>query len=93
MKIAVDCYEAGAYATGVGRSIEEVLKELVPMMPDDEFVALSKEPIEKYVPPTMVQHVLSADKGYFRCKMVHSGTSSNRFNLMFSLHPITPFRL
>ncbi|MCJ7579858.1 MAG: glycosyltransferase family 4 protein [Candidatus Aminicenantes bacterium] len=66
MKIAVDCYEAGSFATGVGRSIENVLKELVPMMPEDEFVALSREPIEKYVPPNIAQVVLSPDKGYFR---------------------------
>jgi len=64
--IAVDCYESGAYATGVGRSIENILKELVPMMPDDEFIVLSREPIEKYVPPDIVQYVLSPDKGYFR---------------------------
>ncbi len=66
MKIAVDCYETGAYATGVGQSIENILKELVPMMPDDEFIALSREPIEKYMPPNIVQYVLSPDKGYFR---------------------------
>ncbi len=66
MKIAVDCYEMGAYATGVGQSIKNVLKELVPMMPDDEFIVLSREPIEKYVPPNTVQYVLSPDKGYFR---------------------------
>ena len=66
MKIAVDCYDLGAYAPGVGRSIENVLKELVPMMPDDEFIVLSREPIEKYVPPNIVQYVLSPDKGYFR---------------------------
>ncbi len=66
MKIAVDCYESGASATGVGRSIENVLKELVPMMPDEKFIALSRDPIEKYLPPDMVQHVLSPDRGYFR---------------------------
>ncbi len=66
MKIAVDCYESGAFATGVGRSIENVLKELVPMMPDEKFIALSREPIDKYVPPNIVQHVLSPDRGYFR---------------------------
>ena len=66
MKIAVDCYEAGAYAKGVGRSIENVLKELVPMMPDDEFITLSREPIDKYVPQGITQHVLFPDKGYFR---------------------------
>ena len=66
MKIAVDCYESGAYATGVGRSIENVLKELVPMMTDEKFIALSREPIEKYVPQNIVKHVLSPDKGYFR---------------------------
>ena len=66
MKIAVDCYESGALATGVGRSIENVLKELVPMMPDEKFIALSREPIDKHIPPNIVQHVLSPDKGYFR---------------------------
>jgi len=66
VKIAVDCYESGASATGVGRSIENVLKELVPMMPDEKFIALSREPIERSLPSNMVQHVLSPDKGYFR---------------------------
>ena len=66
MRIAVDCYEVGALATGVGQSIENVLFELVPMMPENEFIALSREPIERYVPPNMTQHVLSPDKGYFR---------------------------
>jgi len=66
VKIAVDCYEAGTRAKGVGRSIESVLKELVPLMPDDEFITLSREPIDKYVPSGITQHVLSPDKGYFR---------------------------
>jgi len=66
VKIAVDCYESGANATGVGRSIENVLKELVPMMPDEEFIALSREPIEKFLPSNIAFYVLSPDKGYFR---------------------------
>lgn len=66
MIIAVDCYESGACATGVGQSIENVLKELVPMMPDEEFIALSREPIEKYMPSRVTKYVLSPDKGYFR---------------------------
>jgi len=66
VKIAVDCYESGPNATGVGRSIENVLKELVPMMPNDEFIALGRESIDKYVPSNIVKHVLSPDKGYFR---------------------------
>ncbi|MFC2160221.1 glycosyltransferase family 4 protein [Acidobacteriota bacterium] len=66
MKIAVDCYEAGTNAKGVGRSIENVLKELVPLMPNDEFITLSREPIDKYVPKGITQHVLFPDKGYFR---------------------------
>lgn len=66
MKIAVDCYESGPSATGVGRSLENVLKELVPMKSGDEFIALSREPIGKYIPPNVTQHVLLPDKGYFR---------------------------
>ncbi len=66
MIIAVDCYESGTYSTGVGQSIENVLKELVPMMPNEEFIALSREPIEKYMPSSVTQYVLSPDKGYFR---------------------------
>ncbi len=66
MIIAVDCYELGASSTGVGRSVENVLKELVPMMPNVEFIALSREPIDKYMPSGVTQYVLSPDKGYFR---------------------------
>ncbi len=62
----MDCYEVGALATGVGRSIQNVLLELVPMMPNEKFIALSREPIDEYVPSNIVQHVLSPDKGYFR---------------------------
>ena len=66
MKIAVDGYEMGAYATGVGRSTENILKGLVPMMPGDEFIVLSRGPVERYVPPNVVSYILSPDKGYFR---------------------------
>ncbi|MGD2295125.1 MAG: glycosyltransferase family 1 protein, partial [Candidatus Aminicenantes bacterium] len=65
MKIAVDCYEAGLYATGVGRVIENVLFSLAPMMPEDDFFVLSREPIKKFSALNIVPRILSKDRGYF----------------------------
>ena len=66
MKIAVDCYEAGTRATGVGRSIENIISNLAGRMPESEFFILGREPIPALLSPNIVQNTLSPDRGYFR---------------------------
>jgi len=66
LKIAVDCYEVGEYATGVGRVIHNVLTSLVSILSDHEFLVFARERIEKYNQDNVTQFVISSPKGYFR---------------------------
>jgi glycosyltransferase involved in cell wall biosynthesis len=66
LKIAVDGYEAGARATGVGKSITSIVSRLGSRMPESGLYVLGREHIPGLTSPNIVQEVLSPDRGYFR---------------------------
>jgi glycosyltransferase involved in cell wall biosynthesis len=66
MKIAVDGYELGREAKGVGRVIDNILGPLVDLLPEDEFVIYTKESIGKYSRPRASERVLPSSGGYLR---------------------------
>ncbi|MEW5901754.1 MAG: glycosyltransferase family 1 protein [Acidobacteriota bacterium] len=66
MKIAVDGYELGKEARGVGRVIHNLLLELFSLRLEDEFVIYTKEDIGAYNRPRAHEVVLAARRGYLR---------------------------
>ncbi len=66
MKIAVDAYELGRGAKGVGRTVHNILSHLVDLRPADTFVVFSKEDIIKFDRPNVLQTVLPSAGGYLR---------------------------
>jgi glycosyltransferase involved in cell wall biosynthesis len=66
MKIAIDAYELGREARGVGRVVDNVLMPLVDLLPQDEFIIYTKESIGKYAHPRTSEHVLAYCGGYLR---------------------------
>jgi glycosyltransferase involved in cell wall biosynthesis len=66
MKIAVDGYELGREAKGVGRVIDNILIPLADLLPEDEFLIYTKESIGKYSRPRVSERVLPSPGGYLR---------------------------
>lgn len=66
MRIAVDGYELGREAKGVGRTVHNILSHLVDLRPADTFMVFSKENIRKFDRPNVVQYVLPSSGGYLR---------------------------
>jgi len=66
MKIAIDGYELGREARGVGRVISNILMPLVDLLPKDEFMIYTKESIGKYAHPRVSERVLPSPAGYLR---------------------------
>lgn len=66
MKIAVDCYEVTKYSTGVGRVIDNFLRNLFCLLPEDTFFILTREKIQGYSENQAIQHIIPWKKGYIR---------------------------
>jgi glycosyltransferase involved in cell wall biosynthesis len=66
MKIAVDGYELGSEAKGVGRTSRNLLIPLFDLFPQDEFLICTKERIGMSVPPQVNELVLPWRGGYLR---------------------------
>jgi len=66
MKIAVDGYELGSGARGVGRVIHNLLSHLIHYLPDDAFVVYTKEKTGLLSKLRADEHVLSSRGGYLR---------------------------
>lgn len=66
MRIAVDGYELGQDAGGVGRVIDNILIPLFDLLPKDEFLIYTKENIGRYSRPRVSERVLPSPGGYLR---------------------------
>jgi glycosyltransferase involved in cell wall biosynthesis len=66
MKIAVDGYELGREAKGVGRTVHNILSRLVDLRPADTFTIFSKESLRKYDRSNVQERVLPSAGGYLR---------------------------
>jgi len=66
LKIAVDCYEVTEYATGVGRVMDNILRNLLCLLPEDTFFILARENIQRYSRNQATQHIIPSKKGYVR---------------------------
>lgn len=66
MKIAVDCYEVVEYSTGVGRVIDNILINLIEVLPEHDFFVFTRQKIEKYSSENVKPFVIPFHKGYFR---------------------------
>lgn len=66
MKIALDGYELGRDAKGVGRVIQNLLLGLPDLLPEEEFLIFTKEKIGLSSRHRVEEHVLSGRGGYLR---------------------------
>jgi hypothetical protein len=66
MKIAVDGYELGREAKGVGRTVHNILNRLIDLRPADTFMVFSKEDIRRFDRPNVLYYVLPSAGGYLR---------------------------
>lgn len=66
MKIAFDCYEVTDQATGAGRVIDNILKHLIEILPEEKFFLFTREKIERFSKPNVNQHIIPGSRGYFR---------------------------
>ncbi|UCE39989.1 MAG: glycosyltransferase family 4 protein [Candidatus Aminicenantes bacterium] len=66
MLIAVDGFEMGENATGVGRVINNILRCLLDLMPEHEFLLFTREKMQRYPGKNITQHVISSPSKYFR---------------------------
>jgi glycosyltransferase involved in cell wall biosynthesis len=64
--IAIDGFEMGGSATGVGRVTENIVKRIVPLMPQHEFLIFARERIQECPEQNVAQHVISSPAKYFR---------------------------
>ncbi len=66
MKIAVDGFEITPDIKGPGRVIDNLLSRLIGILPEHEFLVMTREYCEKYSEARARQYVLPAKSGYFR---------------------------
>lgn len=62
----IDGYEMVEPVTGVGRVIEGIVSWLVRILPEHEYIMLTRQPTERFSNRNLSQHTLLPDKGYFR---------------------------
>jgi glycosyltransferase involved in cell wall biosynthesis len=56
----------GEKATGVGRVTGNLVRELIRLMPDDEFLIFTKERVQEYPEKNITHHIISSPLKYFR---------------------------
>lgn len=66
MLIAIDGFEIGENSTGVGRVTDNIVRWLVDIMPEHEFLLFTREKIKRYLGKNITQHVISSPAKYFR---------------------------
>jgi hypothetical protein len=66
MKIALDGFELGRDAKGVGRVIQNILVWLPDLLANDKFLIFTKEGIGKYSHPRTEERLLPWRAGYLR---------------------------
>jgi glycosyltransferase involved in cell wall biosynthesis len=66
MKIALDGYELGKEAKGIGRIIRNLLLPLTELLPEDEFLVYTKEDTGASARYRIEEHVLPPRGGYLR---------------------------
>ncbi|HUU38265.1 MAG TPA: glycosyltransferase family 1 protein [Candidatus Desulfaltia sp.] len=66
MKIALDGFELGRDAKGVGRVIHNLLVQLPDLSPNDDFLIFTKEGIGQYSHPRVEERLLPWRGGYLR---------------------------
>lgn len=66
MLIAIDGFEIGENSTGVGRVTDNIVRWLVDLMPEHEFLLFTREKIKSYLGKNITQHVISSPAKYFR---------------------------
>jgi glycosyltransferase involved in cell wall biosynthesis len=71
MKIALDGFELGRDAKGVGRVIHNLLGQLPDLLPDDRFLVFTKESIGKFSHTRVEEHLLPWQGGYLRWQNGH----------------------
>jgi glycosyltransferase involved in cell wall biosynthesis len=64
--IAVDGFEMGENATGVGRVTDNIVRGLARLMPGHEFLIFTREKIQRYHGKNITQQVISSPAKYFR---------------------------
>ena len=92
MKIAVDGYELGSGARGVGRVIRNLFFHLIDSLPDDAFVVYTKEKIGLDSPPRVREHVLSSRAGFLRWQNgpLRRTLRSDRPDIFFATNYVLP---
>jgi len=66
MKIAVDGYELGADARGVGRAVHNIVIRLIKLLTDDTFIIFTRHRAGIYDQPRVSEVVIPEDGGYLR---------------------------
>lgn len=66
MKVVIDGYELVEPVTGVGRVIENYVSWLVDILPEHEYILLTRQRYNKFSSQNLKEYVLIPDKGYFR---------------------------
>jgi glycosyltransferase involved in cell wall biosynthesis len=66
MKIALDGYELGEDAKGVGRVIQNLLLRLPDLLPEDDFLIYTKEKVPLHLGPRAEEYILPGSGGYLR---------------------------
>jgi glycosyltransferase involved in cell wall biosynthesis len=66
LRIAIDGFELGKRATGVGRVTDNLIKEIVGIMPEHDFLLFTREEMPPYPGQNLTQEVISSPAKYFR---------------------------
>jgi glycosyltransferase involved in cell wall biosynthesis len=64
--IAIDGFEMGENATGVGRVTDNIARRIIELMPEHEFLLFTREKIQGYRGKNITQHVIPSPAKYFR---------------------------
>jgi glycosyltransferase involved in cell wall biosynthesis len=66
MRIAVDGYEITSGATGAGRVIDNLLSELIDLLPEHQFTVFMRQHLKRYDRVRLRQYIVPGEFGYFR---------------------------
>lgn len=94
MKIAIDGYDVGTLATGVGRVVHNVLVHLLDLRKEDEFHIFTREKLPEYQGIRIEQVVLPDRGGYLRWQNGPLRKALKRLppDLLFAPNYILPVR-
>ncbi len=94
MRIAVDGYELGREARGVGRVVHNILAHLFDCLPNDDFVVYTKEKVGLPSRLRVREHVLSSSGGYLRWQNgpLRRALRSDKPDVFFATNYLLPLR-